>query len=62
VDLSEISDSHGGEYEDVFWDVPADALMMEAASTSETSVNLYQTTRRNIPEDNHLRCGSKRSL
>jgi hypothetical protein len=27
------------------------ALMMEAASTSETSVNFYQTTRRNIPED-----------
>jgi hypothetical protein len=30
------------------------ALMMEAASTSETLVNLYQTTRRNIPEDSHL--------
>jgi hypothetical protein len=29
------------------------ALMMEAASTSETSVN-YQTTRHNIPEDSHL--------
>jgi hypothetical protein len=28
--------------------------MMEATSTSETSVNLYQTTRRNIPEDSHL--------
>jgi hypothetical protein len=26
------------------------ALMMEVASTSETSVNFYQTTRRNIPE------------
>jgi hypothetical protein len=26
------------------------ALMMEAANTSETSVNFYQTTRRN-PED-----------
>jgi hypothetical protein len=25
--------------------------MMEAASTSEISVNFYQTTRRNIPED-----------
>jgi hypothetical protein len=25
--------------------------MMEAVSTSETSVNFYQTTRRNIPED-----------
>jgi hypothetical protein len=29
--------------------------MMEAASTSETSVKFYQTTRRNIPEDSHLR-------
>jgi hypothetical protein len=27
------------------------ALTMEAASTSETSVNFYQTTRSNIPED-----------
>jgi hypothetical protein len=27
------------------------ALMMEAASTYETSVNFYPTTRRNIPED-----------
>jgi hypothetical protein len=30
------------------------ALIMEAAVTSETSVN-YQTTRRNIPEDIHLK-------
>jgi hypothetical protein len=30
------------------------ALMMEAASTSETSVNFYRTTRRNKPEDSHL--------
>jgi hypothetical protein len=29
-------------------------LMMEAVSSSETSVNIYQITRRNIPEDNHL--------
>jgi hypothetical protein len=29
-------------------------LMMEAASTSETSVNFYKTTLRNIPEDSHL--------
>jgi hypothetical protein len=27
------------------------ALMMEAASSSETSVNFYQTARRNNPED-----------
>jgi hypothetical protein len=30
------------------------ALMMEAASTSETSVNFYQTTRRNNSEGRHL--------
>jgi hypothetical protein len=30
------------------------ALMMEAESTSETSVNFYQTTRRNMPENDHL--------
>jgi hypothetical protein len=29
-------------------------LMMEAVSTSKTSVNIYQTARRNIPEDSHL--------
>jgi hypothetical protein len=29
-------------------------MMMEAASTSETSVNFYQTIRRNNPEDSHL--------
>jgi hypothetical protein len=34
---------------DVFWDVMV--LMMEATSTSETSVNLYQTKH---PEDGHL--------
>jgi hypothetical protein len=28
-------------------------LMTEAASTSETSVNFYQTIRRNIPEHSH---------
>jgi hypothetical protein len=51
--LVEISSSHGGEYED-------DCLLgccgpdVEATSTSETSVILYQITRRNIPEDSHL--------
>jgi hypothetical protein len=30
------------------------ALMMEAASTSETSANFYLTKRRNNPEGNHL--------
>jgi hypothetical protein len=33
--------------------IRATALMMEAARTSETSVNLYQTARRNNPEDSH---------
>jgi hypothetical protein len=28
--------------------------MMEAVSTSETSVSFYQTTQRNNPEDSHL--------
>jgi hypothetical protein len=35
----------------VFWDEYID-LTMEAVNTSETSVNLYQTTLRNIPLDN----------
>jgi hypothetical protein len=47
----------------VFWDVARCsvvdiasiiALMMEAVSSSETSVSVYQTTRRKIPEDSHL--------
>jgi hypothetical protein len=40
----------------VFWVVvPCNiALMMEAASISETSVNFYQTTRRNNSEYSHL--------
>jgi hypothetical protein len=28
--------------------------MMEAAGKSKTSVNFYQITQRNIPEDSHL--------
>jgi hypothetical protein len=31
------------------------ALMMEAARTSETLVNFYQTTQHYNPEDSHLR-------
>jgi hypothetical protein len=31
------------------------ALMMEAVQTSETSVNIHQTTRRNNPKYRHLR-------
>jgi hypothetical protein len=33
------------------------ALMMEAASTSETSANFYHTIWRNIQEDSHLHVG-----
>jgi hypothetical protein len=33
---------------------PFIALMMEAKVTSETSVNLYQTTRRSISKYSHL--------
>jgi hypothetical protein len=32
-------------------------LMMEAVSTSETSVNFYQTTQRNNSEDSYLHVG-----
>jgi hypothetical protein len=34
--------------------IRAITLMMEAARTSETLVNFYQTARRYNPEDNHL--------
>jgi hypothetical protein len=40
------------------------ALMMKALSTFETSVNFYQTTRRNILEGSHLhtrRCENLKS-
>jgi hypothetical protein len=33
--------------------------MMEAASTSGTSVNFYQSTRRSNPEDSHLDTGRR---
>jgi hypothetical protein len=42
-----------------FWDI---ALMMEAVSTSETSVNFYETTRRNIPEGCHLHTRRRENL
>jgi hypothetical protein len=52
---SEISGSHDGVYEDnsllEYCAVHSlIALMMETVSTSETSVNFDETTRRNIPE------------
>jgi hypothetical protein len=48
----------------VFWVVAPGmiALMMEAAFTAETSVNFYQTTRRNNPEDSHLQIHLNLSL
>jgi hypothetical protein len=38
------------------------ALMMEAARTSETLVNFYQTARRYNPEDSHLRSRRRENL
>jgi hypothetical protein len=38
------------------------ALMMEAASTSETSVNFYQTTRHSNSEDSHLHTRRRENL
>jgi hypothetical protein len=42
----------------VFWDVTlcsqVEVYGRAVVCTSETSVNFYQTTRRNIPEDSHL--------
>jgi phage tail sheath gpL-like len=43
----------------VFWNVVPCSLVevtnvLKAASTSETLVNFYQTTRYNIPEDSYL--------
>jgi hypothetical protein len=37
-------------------------MMMEAVITSETSVNFYETTRRNIPEDSHLHTRRRENL
>jgi hypothetical protein len=38
------------------------ALMMEEVSTSETSVNFYQATRRNIPEDSRIHTRRRENL
>jgi hypothetical protein len=45
-----------------FRDACCIALMMEAKSTSETSVNFYQITRRNNPEDSHLHIRRRENL
>jgi hypothetical protein len=57
--LDEISGYHGSEYEDhapyshieVDWAI---ALMMEAVTNSETSVNMYEIIRCKIPEYSNL--------
>jgi hypothetical protein len=36
--------------------------MVETASTSETLLNIYQTTRRYNPEDSHLRTRRRENL
>jgi hypothetical protein len=36
--------------------------MMEAISTSETLVSFYETTRRNIPEDNRFHIRHRENL
>jgi hypothetical protein len=69
-EVNAVLGSHSGAYEDgcflgcyAVWSSSAaasvirtasTALMMEAAVATETSVNLYQTTRHNNPEDSHL--------
>jgi hypothetical protein len=45
----------------VFW-VVLIALMMEAAMTSETLVNVYQTTQRYNPEDSNLQTRRRQNL
>jgi hypothetical protein len=47
---------------DVFWVVAPCSLMMEAVSTSETSVNFYQAIWCNIPEDSLFILVAVRSL
>jgi hypothetical protein len=36
--------------------------MMEVVSTSETSVNFYETKQRNIPQDSHLHTRRRENL
>jgi hypothetical protein len=42
--------------------IRAITLMMEAARSSETLVNFYQTTRRYNPKDSHLRTHRRENL
>jgi hypothetical protein len=44
-----MSRSYGGVY--AVWKI---ALMMEAVSASETSVNFYQIKRRNVQKTSHI--------
>jgi hypothetical protein len=37
-------------------------LMMEAVNTDETSATFYQTSWRNVPDDNHLYIGPRGNL
>jgi hypothetical protein len=64
-DIGEISGSHWDKCEGVSLDVAPCilletegrldiALLMEAVSTTETSVTFYEATRCNIPGDTHL--------
>jgi hypothetical protein len=41
---------------------PSIIRAIKAASTSETSVNFYQTTRRYNPEDNHIHTRRRENL
>jgi hypothetical protein len=41
---------------------PIIRVMMEAASTSETSANFYYTSRLNIPENSHLHTHRRENL
>jgi hypothetical protein len=52
------------EYEDdhLLGLIAAIALMMEAVSTSETSVNSYLSTRRYNPEGSHLHSHRRENL
>jgi hypothetical protein len=38
------------------------AMMMEAVGISETSVNFYESTWRNIPEDSHIHIRHRENL